>query len=234
MTKREKILVPLSVPEGTELCGALRDLVKEQEIIALGYCLVPKQTDTEQARDKFKAESQEELESLAASFGDASSIRTRLVFTHDRNRTIGRVADEEECSIVLLPKPVEECRRILVLIREAGHADRAMSALRALSPSGSRKVTILHGVEDEERAGEHHDLLEDAGRRMIEDSGRDLEIEVKVVVTGDLRGKVEKEAKEHDLLLLVEEKESWTDLISGGMVSVTEKTGSPMLIVRGA
>lgn len=233
MTKMQRILVPVPVPGGTGLCKALRDLVKELEVIALGYCIVPKQTDTEQARDKFEAESQEELESLVASFADSPSIRTRLVFTHDRNRTIGRVADEEECGMVLLPKPMEECRRILVMIRDAGHADRAMSTLRALAQNGNRKVTILHGVEEEERAGEHRDLLADAGRRMIEDSDRDLEIEVKVVVSGDLRGKVEKEAKEHDLLLL-EAKESWADLISGGMVSVSEKTDSPMLIVREA
>lgn len=113
-----RILVPVAVLEGESVSESLAEFLAPSEIVLLGYHVLPEQTPAEQASMQFEERAQDAVETLAQTFRDAGRpVETRVVFTHDRDQTVGRVAAEVGATATLLANPCGEIEDVVVPLR---------------------------------------------------------------------------------------------------------------------
>ena len=111
------VLVPIEVLEGQTIPDTLVEFLAPADVIVLGYHVFPEQTPTEQASLQFEDRAREAVDDIAQTFVDAGGDpETRVVFTHDREQTIDRVAAAVGAPAILLPNPVGEISEVLVPI----------------------------------------------------------------------------------------------------------------------
>ena len=104
-----RVLVPLELPDADSVPAALAKTITSMEVVLLGHYGLPDQTPPSAARDQFGDDAREELAELTQSFEDAeASITTRIVFGKARDKTIDRVAVEEECDVILTSGDADE------------------------------------------------------------------------------------------------------------------------------
>ncbi len=233
MMKNRRVLVPLKVPDGMVLCPALVDMLSSMEVILLGFCLVPKQTDPEQARDRFEEESKQAMDDLEDELKNSGAkVTSRLVFTHNRMESIERVADEEDCRVLLIPGEEETCSRILVPIRSEDRLGEIAGVGSDLLEDQRRSVTLLYIAEDEDDAKKGDSLLRDAKGRIEEELTGEASADLKVIISDDEAGEVDEESLGHDVMLAVEEKPSLAKMIKGDLEIETEKSRQTLVILR--
>ncbi len=142
-----RVLVPVEVLEGESISEPLAAFLAPANVVVLGYHVLPEQTPTEQASMQFEDRAQEAVEDLAATFRAAGrDVETRVAFTHDRNQTVERVAEEVGATAVLLPNPVGDIHDVVVPIRGTVDADRLADLVGTLLAGGEGTVT-LWGIE---------------------------------------------------------------------------------------
>lgn len=138
-----RILVPVAVLEGEALSEPLAAFLAPSEVVVLGYHILPEQTPTEQASMQFEDRAQAAIEDIAETFRAAGrDVETRVAFTHDRDQTVERVAEDVGATAVLLPNPAGELRDVLVPIRGAVDPDRLADLLATLLVGGGGTVTL--------------------------------------------------------------------------------------------
>jgi nucleotide-binding universal stress UspA family protein len=138
-----RVLVPVEVLEGEAVSEALAAFLAPSAVVLLGYHVLPEQTPTEQASMQFEDRAQAALAAIAETFRSAGrDVETRIVFTHDRDQTVERVASEIGATAVLLPNPAGELRDVLVPIRGAVDPDRLADLLATLLVGGDGTVTL--------------------------------------------------------------------------------------------
>lgn len=231
--RNRRILVPLEVPEEAELCPAITGLLSSMDVVLLGFCIVPKQTDPEQVREKFEEESQEKLDEMVAELerSDAKVV-SRLVFTHDRMQSIDRVADEEECGVLLIPGEYESCDRILVAIQSGQDLENISSLVSDLVKDGDRTATLLYIAKDEEEAKKAQSILQDAKDMMEREGIESSSVDLKLVISDDEAKEIGEESISHDILLGIEGKPSLAKLIKGEFTIGTEKSKQTLVVIR--
>lgn len=165
------VLVPVRVMEGQTLSASLVEFLAPARVVVLGYHVLPEQTPTEQAGLQFEDRARTAVDDVAAVFTEAEhethaggSVETRVVFTHDRDQTIERVAAEVEATAVLLPNPAGEIDDLLVALRGAVDTRRLADLVGTLAGEGI-DVTLL-GYESDafDAAGE----VDRARRRLLD------------------------------------------------------------------
>ena len=135
------VLIPVAVLEGQSVGEPLAEFLAPADVVVLGYHVLPEQTPTEQASMQFEERARAAVEEIAAAFRDAGGAAdARVAFTHDRDQTVDRVADEVGATAVLLPNPTGPIEDLLVALRGAVDAERVADLVATLLGEG--RVTL--------------------------------------------------------------------------------------------
>ena len=138
-----KVLVPVRVLEGQTLPETLVDFLAPSKVVVLGYHVLPEQTPTEQASMQFEDRAREAVENIASAFAETGrDVETRVVFTHDRDQTVERIAAEVGATAVLLPNPAGEIEDVLVPVRGVIDTDRLADLAATLLGEGEGRITL--------------------------------------------------------------------------------------------
>ena len=96
------ILVPIDASDLDVPSEALVELLSPHQLVILGYYPVPNQTATEQAREQFEAEATDATEAAADRLAEqGAEVKSVVVFTHDRSKTVDTAAAECDADAVL-------------------------------------------------------------------------------------------------------------------------------------
>lgn len=230
------VLVPVEVLEGETVPESVIDLLSTFPVVVLGYHVLPEQTPPGQARMQFEDQAQSSLDAIASAFREAGgTAETRLVFTHDEEQTLDRVADETGSNAILVPNPAMQVERLLVPLRGDADVARITAFVAAMIGDRPIEVTLYHVADSEE--------AESAGRSMVEDAATQLRdlglaptvIETEVVVSGTPVEAIATAATDHDVVVMGESEPSLGSFLFGETAEqVADRSLGPVIVVRGA
>ncbi len=222
-----KVLIPLAVLEGETVPKTLATFLDPADIVVLGYHVLPDQTSTEQASMQFEERAQETIADVAAVFEEA--VETRIVFTHDRDQTVERVAADIDATAVLHSNPGGSIDDVLVPLRNAIDADRLADLVATLV--AEHHVTLWGLQQDGFDAAA---AVADASERLTDRgfSADRITTETTTVEGDPIRAIVARSA-EFDAIVMGESEESLRSVFLGEDEDrVAEATVAPVLVVR--
>lgn len=224
------ILVPVDV-SGTEspTLGVL-DFLKPYEVILLGYFQVPDQAEPAHLREEFESEAASRLREIA---NGRHNLQDVLVFTHDREATIDRVADQYDCEAVLTTGETTGIDRILVPLRGDVNLSRIVSVVANLLYDSDATATLFHSAADAGQSSDAEALLQRAIDGLLNVGIARDRLNQRLSEAGDPHDEIAKLGREHDLVVLGETEPSLRERIIGSFLSrVIDETEIPTLIVR--
>jgi nucleotide-binding universal stress UspA family protein len=228
------ILIPVDVSEDDPLAQPLIDLCRSVDVVLLGYHPVPDQIAPAQLRQEHEADATATLEEIADVFS-ASGIEVTdvLVFTHDREDTIDRVADEYSCDAVLTLGEAERIERVFVPVRGDTNLERIVSLLAAVMRMSDASITFFHSVVEDSDPSHGEFLVRGAADR-LEQAGFDRgRIDWHLSDEESPHDEIIELAQEYDLLVLGETKPSLRERILGTVPSrIVDEVDKPAFIVR--
>ena len=140
----ERVIVPLAILEGQSLDEDLAAFLTPLEVHLLGYHVVPEQTTPSQMRDQFEEQAQAALDAMVRDIEQAGgAAASRLVFTHDVDQSIQRVAAELGATARVYPNPVAPVESILAVLGSAIDPTRLGAFLGLLRSDRSIDITVL-------------------------------------------------------------------------------------------
>lgn len=158
-----RVLVPVEVLAGESVGAGLVDLLSTVDVTVLGYHVLPEQTPPDQAREQFEDRAVAALEDVVAGFRAAGGAAdSRLVFTHDRERTVDRVAEDVGARASVINGATGDVERLLVPLSGDVAVDRVLRFVEELVGGRDIAVTLFLASESEV-AG---DRLERAATRL--------------------------------------------------------------------
>jgi nucleotide-binding universal stress UspA family protein len=224
------VLVPVdvSVPRPPSL--GILDRLGPIEVVILGYFPVPDQAEPALIREEYGPEAADRLESIAAEHPVSTEV---LVFTHDREATIDRVADQHGCNAVLIAGETSALDRILVPLRGDINLDRILSVVADLLLAGEETATLFHSVAEDADPSGGELLLVGAADRLAEYGIDRNRIDRRLSEEGDPRTDIVELGPEYDLVVLGETEPSLRERIIGDVLSgIVDEIEVPALIVR--
>jgi nucleotide-binding universal stress UspA family protein len=235
MSVTHRILVPFELPDADEVPPVLVDTLATMEVVLLGHYGLPEQTPPSVARDQFEDDARTELDGIARRFEKIGvSVTTRLVFGKAREKTINRVALEEDCDVILTPGDADAVAQVLVPLRGEANFDRILSFVGELLTATGASVTLFHTGEESDRLpGE--EILADATDRLVEAGVDPDRISRELSAEDDVERSIVDLGDTFDLLVLGETEPSLRDRIFGSRpAQVTAGTDDPAFVVRNA
>lgn len=197
------------------------------DVTVLGYHVIPDQTGSDQARNQFEERATSALEDIAQEFrqagGDADH---RLVFTHDRQQTVNRMAEETNARAIVTTGATGDLERILVSLTGQVAVDRILGFVEELIGDRDIGVTLLVASEgtDEVRT-----LLEESAAR-LEAAGIAVSTEMVPEPAFDA---IIDTVPGHDAVVVGEKAPSLTSLVFGDESDrIASASVSPVLVVR--
>jgi nucleotide-binding universal stress UspA family protein len=233
MSTTHRVLVPFELPDADPVPPVLVDTLATMEVVALGHYGLPEQTPPSVGRDQFEADAAAELDDLTQPFeGAGVPVTTRLVFGKARDKTIDRVAIEEDCDVILTPGRAERAERVAVPLRGEENFDRIISFVGELLSATDASVTLFHTSEASDRLpGE--EILADATDRLVETGVAPDRISRQLSEDGDVGSSILELGEDFDVLVLGETEPSLRDRILGAVpAQVTADTEDPAFVVR--
>ena len=227
------VLVPVRVLEGDTVPDVLVSFLAPARVVVLGYHVLPEQTPTEQASMQFEARAQAAVDDIAASFVDAGGDpETRVVFTHNREQTIERVAAEAGVTATLLPNPAGGVSEILVPLRGTIDDDRLADLVATLADETHERVT-LWGLAAAGSGFDADAAVADAADRLRKRGVTPAQITAETATTDTpIRDIVERSA-DADVVVMGESDEAILDALFGDDAErVAEGAVAPVLVVR--
>ncbi|WP_263018837.1 universal stress protein [Natronobiforma cellulositropha] len=226
------ILVPVRVLEGQSVEPGVATLLSRARVLLLGYHEVPDQTPPGQARFQFEDRATERLADVAGELEVAgATVETRLVFTHNREQSLNRVAEETGCVGTVIPNPAMRLEDVLVPLRSERSLERVAGLTGDLLAGLDVGVTLYRlEREDEETSGR---VLERA-RELLEARGVDPDlIETRVDTSLTPVRTIVNTASEYDAVVMGESDPSVTTFVFGETAAeVAERFHGPVLVVR--
>ncbi|MFC4553182.1 MULTISPECIES: universal stress protein [Halorussus] len=224
-----RVLVPVAVLEGESVSTGLVDLLSTVDVTVLGYHVLPEQTPADQARLQYEERATEALEALTEEFRQAGgSADHRLVFTHDRNQTVDRVADEVDARAYAITGTTRPVERLLVPLTGDVNAERILSFVVDIVGDRDVGVTVLHTADAE--TTENRESL-DAAAEILAEAGIDVRTEL-ATGTAPFEALVDAAAP-HDVVVMGERAPSLRSLVFGDESErVAAETVGPVLVVR--
>lgn len=225
----ERVLLPVRILAGDGLSPGVPALVGHLPVLLLGYHVIPEQTPPDQARQQFEDRAQGALADLAAAF--EGPVETRLVFTHDAEQTVDRVAEEAGVGAVLLPNPIASPERLLVTVHPDVDLGRLASVVARLCEGRDISLTLF-------AAAEHETDLPAAQLDAVRDRLVDLGIPAGAIRTETRTGEpavraIAAAALDHDAVVMGERAPSWRELVFGDVAEqVAAETVGPVVVVR--
>lgn len=223
----DPVLVPLEILQGQSLPPGLIDLLGTVDVTLLGYEELPEQTPTDQARHQFEERALAGLEDVAEELRAAGSeTDVRLVFTHDRVRTIERVHDEIGAGARVISGPTGDIERLLVPLSGEIGVDRLVDFVEHLIGERPIGVTLLAATEavSDDRLSQAGEQLREAGIEVTELTSDAPPFDALVdAVPG------------HDAVVTVAEAPSFSSLIFGDEAEqVARASVGPVIVVSPA
>ena len=223
-----RVLVPLAILKGQSVSAGLIRLLEPMDVTVLGYHVLPEQTAPDQARLQYEDRATDALEDLVEEFeGGEGTADYRLVFTHDRTKTIDRVADASNANAYAITGATGPIDRILVALTGDVATDRICRFVTELIGHREIGVTLFLSTDDEAAGRE---LLDRTGAALSSD-GIDVRTELSVgepaleaLVTAGV---------DHDAIVMGERAPSLRSLIFGEESDrVAAESVGPVLVVR--
>lgn len=222
------VLVPVAVLEGESVSLGLMNLLGTMDVTVLGYHVLPEQTPPDQARLQYEERATETLADIAEEFrqagGDADH---RLVFTHDREKTIQRIAEETDARAYAIRGATGAVDRLLVPLTGDVAIERVLSFVADLVGDRPIGVTLFLAADEE---SEDRESLDEAAA-ILSERGIDVRTEL-AVDAAPVQALVEAVAG-HDAIVMGERAPSLRSLLFGEeSARVATETVGPVLVVR--
>lgn len=230
----ERVLIPLQVLEGETVSLGMVDILSDTDVVLLGYHEIPEQTPTEQFHMQFGEKAQQKLDDVIELFEEkGQEVKSRIVFTHDAEQTINRVAEETDCGAYLITNPSPEIEDVLLSVHETVDIDRVTDHAAGLLAGRDINVTVFGTVESDAEVDAATDLVEQGRDRLVEHGVDADAIETMVEVTDTRVRAMTDRAVQHDLVVMGERAPSLRSLVFGEDVEqVAEVSVGPVLVVR--
>jgi len=191
--------------------------------VLLGWVEVPEQASPEQVRAELGEEADRALDELADRLRD-TEIETDadIVYTSDLTATLVEQSREREADIVVVLRPGERIRRILVPVRHPDLADDLARYTTWISHRFRAEVILLH--DDPESASDIEQRFRTAGVPVA-----DLRT---VGGDADRASAILDAAEDVDLVVLAAAGASPEDMMDQETEEVARDCSSPVMIVR--
>lgn len=224
------ILVPVDVSQAEFPSLEILDRLRPIEVILLGYFPVPDQAEPALLEDEYGSEAAARLEVVA---DGRENLLCVLVFTHDREATIDRVADQHGCDAVLTPGETAAIERVLVPLRGEVNLDRILTVVADLLRATGASATLFHAVDGDADSNRAESLLRGASDG-LGDRGIDRDrIDYRLSEGVDPHAEIMALEREYDIVVLGETEPSLRERIIGDFLSrVIDETAVPALVVR--
>lgn len=224
------LLIPIDVSEPDPPALAVLDVLQPFEVVLLGYFPVPDQAEPALIKHEYEDEAGARLDAVAAGRPDVTEV---LVFTHDREATIDRVADEHGCDAVLTAWDTDHVDRILVPIRGDANVERIVSVVTELLRESDATATFFHSVAEDAESSQAEFLLRGTVERVQEFGIEADRVDWEIAETGDPYRDIVDRGDSYDLVILGETEPSLTERIVGDVLSrIIDDIAAPALIVR--
>ena len=222
-----RVLVPIEVLEGKTVPPGLMELLGTMDVTVLGYHVLPEQTPPDQARHQYEERATAALEDLSEEFEDAGGAADhRLVFTHDREQTVRRVAGEIDADAFAISGMTGEIDDLLVSLSGDVDIDRIIAFVIDLVGDRDIGVTLLLAGASDEASG---DRLEIAARRLRE-AGVETDTST---ATGSPFDALLDAVPGHDAIVIGEAAPSLRSLVFGDEAErVAAASVGPVLVVQ--
>mgnify|MGYP000527788628 CR=1 FL=1 len=233
MTDRPTVLVPIRVLEGESIPEGVPELLTQAHVVLLGYHVVPDQTATGQARMQYEDRATDRLEEFEEILAEAgATVETRLVFTHEGQKTIDRTITEHDCLAVLVPNATGPPEDVLVAVRGTVGLDRLVRLVGGLFGGRGVTVTLLH-VADEETDEDADTLLDALVARLVERGIDDGSIDTRIVRDRRPQDAIADAATEYDAVVMGESDPSLATFVFGLRAEqVADRFLGPVLVVQ--
>ncbi len=228
------ILVPIDISASNLPAQPLTDLCRSVDVVLLGYYPVPDQVAPAQLRQDHGSDVTETLGEIADEFRTRDiDVTEELVFTHDRQDTIDRVADKYGCDAVLTLGEVRQIERVLVPLRGDTNLEQIVSLLVDIMRMSDVSITFFHSVVEDSDPSHGESLVRGAVDR-LDEAGIDRErINWQLSDKPSPNDEIIELAREYDLLVLGETNPSLRERILGTVPSrVVDEVDKPSFIVR--
>ncbi len=222
-----RVLVPLAILEGESAPTGLPTLLAPMDVTVLGYHVLPEQTPPDQARLQYEDRATAALEDLVAQFEAAgANADHRLVFTHDREQTIDRVAAETAADAAAITGVTGPVDSLLVSLTGDVAVDRITSFVAELVDDRDIGVTLFLATDDE--PGGRESLEAAAGA--LSEHGIDAETEL--AVDGSPFEVLVDAAADHDAVVVGEQAPSLQSFLFGEEAErVAAESVGPVLVI---
>lgn len=223
-----RVLVPVAVLKGETVSPGLMNLLGTVDVTVLGYHVLPEQTPPDQARLQYEDRATDALEDLSEEFrGAGGAADHRLVFTHDREQTIDRIADEIDARALAISGMTGDVDRILVPLSGDFAVDRILSFVKDLVGDRDIGVTLFLATKNEQADTERLDTAAGA----LRSSGITVRTTA-VAGTAPFEALID-EVPGHDVIVMGERAPSFRSLVFGEESErVASASVGPVLVVR--
>ena len=224
------VLVPVDISASETPPLEVIDQLGPSRVVLLGYFPVPRQAEPALIKDEYEADAEARLLEIAEGRPDLTEV---LVFTHDREATIDRVADQYDCDAVLSTGEVDTIERVLVPVRGDVNLERIVSVVAGLLDVSGATATLFHAVAEGADPSQGEFLLRGAVDRLADYGIDESRVDWRLGEGGDPSAEIVALGGEYDLLVLGETEPSLVDRIIGDLLSrIVENVERPVLIVR--
>lgn len=222
-----RVLVPLAILEGETVAAGLMELLGTVDVTVLGYHVLPEQTAPGQAHLQYGERATDALEDIVEEFERAGGAADhRLVFTHDRRKTIGRVATETDARAIATTGATGDVGRLLVPLTGDVAVEQILSFVMELI--GTRDVGVTLLVAGEETPAVASRL--EAATTALSTAGIDVRTEV---VDRSPFDAILEAVADHDAIVMGERAPSLSTILFGEESDrLATATVGPVLVVR--
>ncbi|QLG49058.1 universal stress protein [Natrinema halophilum] len=223
-----RVLVPVAILEGESVSTGLPTLLEPVDVTVLGYHVLPEQTPPDQARLQYEDRAIAALDDLVAQFEAAGGTADhRLVFTHDREQTIDRIAEETAADASAITGVTGAVDRLLVSLTGDVAIDRITSFVAELVGDREIDVTLFLATDDEPGGQES---LEAAAAALSE---HDIDAGTELVADESPFEALVDAAADHDAIVVGERAPSLQSFLFGDAAErVAAESVGPVLVVR--
>lgn len=222
-----RVLIPVAVLRGETVSPGLMDLLQTVDVMLLGYYVPPDQTSTDQARSQHGERAISALEDIAQEFEQTGrDVDSRLLFTHDRNQTIRRFAEECNASAIATTGATGTVERLLVSLTGDVAVDRILAFVTGLVGNRDIGVTLFVAGKDTEAA---RDRLDGAANQL---SAAGLDVRTRIIPGSPSRALIDA-IPGHDAIVIGQKPPSLLSLVFGEEHDrLASATVTPVLAVR--
>lgn len=222
-----RVLVPVEILEGGSVSSGLMNLLGTMDVTVLGYHVIPEQTPPDQAREQFEERAVSGLQDLTEEFraagGDADS---RLVFTHDREQSVDRVASDIDAAAYAITGATGDVDRLLVPIAGDVAVSRILDFVIELV--GDRDITVTLFLASEADGAEA--LLDEAAGKL---ENAAITTETELLVSGRPFEALIEAVPGHDAIVIGEKAPSLSTFLRGDEAErIASASVGPVLVVR--